>query len=78
MAFLGAILAIHLSAILGIALNDLLAALGLKLPLFVTCLFGGILLTNILPHLFPRLPQGDAGRQAGQPPQPATRSSPPR
>ena len=36
-------------------LNDALAAVGFKLPLFVTCLFGGILLTNTVPHLLPRL-----------------------
>ncbi len=35
--------------------NKGLADLGLKLPLFVTCLFAGILLTNFLPKSFPRL-----------------------
>jgi ESS family glutamate:Na+ symporter len=53
--FLDAILAIHISAIFGILLNDLLAGFGLKLPLFVTCLFAGILITNLIPRNFPRV-----------------------
>ena len=52
--FLDAILAIHVSAILGMFLNELLEEVGLKLPLFVTCLFAGILITNLLPKRFPR------------------------
>ncbi|MEY6433610.1 sodium/glutamate symporter [Thioalkalicoccus limnaeus] len=47
--FLGAILAIHLCIIVGFMLNGLIADLGLKLPLFVTCLFAGILITNLVP-----------------------------
>jgi ESS family glutamate:Na+ symporter len=47
--FLDAILAIHVSAILGMLLNEALGEAGLKLPLFVTCLFAGILLTNLMP-----------------------------
>ncbi|NEV62881.1 sodium/glutamate symporter [Thiorhodococcus minor] len=53
--FLDAVLAIHVSAILGLVLNDILADLGLQLPLFVTCLFAGIILTNLVPRSFPRL-----------------------
>jgi len=53
--FLDAILAIHVSIIVGFLINNGLAELGLKLPLFVTCLFAGILLTNFLPKSFPRL-----------------------
>jgi ESS family glutamate:Na+ symporter len=53
--FLDAILAIHIAAIFGILLNDLLAGFGLKLPLFVTCLFAGILITNLIPRNFPRV-----------------------
>lgn len=52
---LDAILAIHIAAIFGLLLNDWLEALGLKLPLFVTCLFAGILITNLIPRNFPRL-----------------------
>jgi glutamate:Na+ symporter, ESS family len=49
MDFLGAVLAIHVAIIFGAALNEIIAELGLKLPLFVTCLFAGILLTNLVP-----------------------------
>jgi ESS family glutamate:Na+ symporter len=52
--FLDAVLAIHISAILGLLLNEGLADLGLKLPLFVTCLFAGIILTNLVPKSLPR------------------------
>ena len=53
--FLDAILAIHVSGILGLLLNAGLEELGLKLPLFVTCLFAGILITNLVPKNFPRI-----------------------
>ncbi len=53
--FLDAVLAIHLAAVLGLVLNDVIADLGLKLPLFVTCLFAGIILTNLIPKSLPRL-----------------------
>jgi len=52
--FLDAILAIHISAIFGLLINEGLEDLGLKLPLFVTCLFAGILITNLVPKSFPR------------------------
>ena len=52
---LDAILAIHVSAILGFFINEGLEELGLKLPLFVTCLFAGILITNLIPKSFPRI-----------------------
>jgi len=53
--FLSAILAIHLCIILGFLLNGIVADLGLKLPLFVTCLFAGILITNLTPKNRPTL-----------------------
>lgn len=53
--FLDAILAIHLAIILGSFINTGLAQAGLKLPLFVTCLFAGILLSNLLPRNTPRI-----------------------
>jgi ESS family glutamate:Na+ symporter len=53
--FLGAVLAIHVCIVLGFLLNDLIADLGLKLPLFVTCLFAGILITNLVPKNLPTL-----------------------
>jgi len=52
--FLDAVLAIHLSVLLGLLLNEGLHGLGLELPLFVTCLFAGILLSNLIPENFPR------------------------
>jgi len=55
LGFLDAILAIHISAIAGLALNEALEGMGLKLPLFVTCLFAGILITNLIPKSFPRI-----------------------
>ncbi len=53
--FLDAILAIHVSILLGLVLNELVADMGLKLPMFVTCLFAGIILTNLVPKSFPRI-----------------------
>lgn len=53
--FLDAVLAIHVSAILGMLINSGLESLGLKLPLFVSCLFAGILITNTMPDSFPRI-----------------------
>jgi len=55
MDFLDAIFAIHVSAIFGLLINEGLENLGLKLPLFVTCLFAGILITNLIPKNFPRI-----------------------
>ena len=53
--FLSAILAIHVCVIVGFLLNGVVADLGLKLPLFVTCLFAGILITNLAPKNLPTL-----------------------
>ena len=53
--FLDAILAIHVCAILGMLLNEGLSDVGLKLPLFVTCLFAGILVTNLMPKKISRV-----------------------
>lgn len=53
--FLGAVLAIHICIIAGFVLNGLIAEAGLKLPLFVTCLFAGILITNLVPKNLPSL-----------------------
>ena len=52
--FLDALLAIHASIIVGALLNEVIEEAGLQLPLFVTCLFAGILLTNLMPKNFPR------------------------
>lgn len=55
MDLLDAILAIHVSILFGLLLNQGLLKLGFELPLFVPCLFAGILLTNLVPKNFPRL-----------------------
>jgi ESS family glutamate:Na+ symporter len=52
--FLDAILAIHVCILIGYGLNAGVAAMGLDLPLFVTCLFAGILMTNLVPRSLPR------------------------
>ena len=57
--FLDALLAIHICVLIGGGLNALFSAFGLDLPLFVTCLFAGILITNLIPASFPRI----SGRQ---------------
>ncbi|MGR5321070.1 sodium/glutamate symporter [Vibrio alfacsensis] len=53
--FLDAMLAIHVCIILGAILNEGVSSLGLELPLFVTCLFAGILMSNIVPTSYPRI-----------------------
>jgi len=53
--FLDAVLAIHICIIVGFLLNGIIEDLGLRLPLFVTCLFAGILITNLVPKQFPTL-----------------------
>jgi ESS family glutamate:Na+ symporter len=53
--FLDAVLAIHICIIVGLILNDVVAGIGLQLPLFVTCLFAGIMITNLVPKSFPRI-----------------------
>ncbi|APO67364.1 sodium/glutamate symporter protein [Rhizobium gallicum] len=52
-AFLRAILAIHIAAIIGITAHAGLESMGIKLPLFLPCLAAGILLTNLLPRVLP-------------------------
>ena len=56
--FLDAVLAIHVAVVLGAIFNELLEGAGLQLPLFVTCLFAGILLTNTIPKNFTRVTTG--------------------
>ncbi|MFD2166757.1 sodium/glutamate symporter [Thalassotalea euphylliae] len=47
--FLDAILAIHFTIFLGLFLDRAIEATGLQLPFFVSCLFAGIILTNVIP-----------------------------
>ncbi len=53
--FLDALLAIHICIIVGFGLNALIQGFGLQLPLFVPCLFAGILITNLMPASYPRI-----------------------
>ncbi len=53
--FMGVLLVMHIAIILGYILNEFIGSIGLKLPLFVSCLMVGILLSNTIPHLFKKL-----------------------
>ena len=52
---LNAVLVISVSIGIGLGLNELLETWGLKLPDFVTCLFAGILVTNLGPLVLRRV-----------------------
>ncbi len=60
---MGAILVIHIAMIFGYVLNIIIAELGLKLPLFVSCMMVAILMTNTVPMLFKNVawPTGSKG-----------------
>ena len=60
---MGAILVIHIAMIVGYALNLAIAELGLKLPLFVSCMMVAILMTNTIPMVFKQMawPTGSKG-----------------
>ena len=53
--FMSVILVLHICIIIGYVLNLILEQAGLKLPLFVSCLLTGIVLSNTVPHLLPKL-----------------------
>ena len=46
------LLILSLAVGIGLHLHDFLKVIGIKLPIFVPCLFGGIILTNTIPVLF--------------------------
>ncbi|AEF05668.1 sodium/glutamate symporter [Alteromonas naphthalenivorans] len=48
-------LTLHITIIIGWFLNHAVTDLGLKLPLFVTCLLTGIVLSNTIPSIFPNI-----------------------
>jgi ESS family glutamate:Na+ symporter len=48
-------LTVHIAIFIGYALHDLLMDTGLVLPPFVPCLLTGIVLSNTVPYVFPRL-----------------------
>ncbi|WP_261836779.1 sodium/glutamate symporter [Vibrio ishigakensis] len=53
--FLDAVLAIHVCIVFGVLLNEAISQTGLQLPLFVSCLFAGIVITNLIPDSYPRI-----------------------
>ncbi|TRY29221.1 sodium/glutamate symporter [Aliiglaciecola sp. M165] len=55
LSFMAVLLVIHVCIILGYIANSALTELGFKLPLFVTCLLTGIILSNTVPRIFPKL-----------------------
>jgi ESS family glutamate:Na+ symporter len=50
------LLAVNFAIILGFFADQVIAALGLKLPLFVSCLLMAIVMSNSIPFIFPKLP----------------------
>lgn len=54
-SLLATILVLNLVILVGFALEETVEATGLKLPLFVVCMFVAILATNLVPRLVPRL-----------------------
>lgn len=53
--FLDAVLALHVCIVVGVLLNEAISQTGLQLPLFVSCLFAGIVITNLIPDSYPRI-----------------------
>jgi ESS family glutamate:Na+ symporter len=56
LSFMHALLVVNVAVILGYLVHGPITATGIKLPLFVPCLIMGIILSNTLPLLFPKLP----------------------
>lgn len=56
LSIMQALLAVNVAVILGYLVHGPLTATGIKLPLFVPCLIMGIVLSNTVPLLFPKLP----------------------
>lgn len=50
------LLAVCIAIGIGLSLHELSIDLGFKLPVFVPCLFGGIILTNTVPYLWKSVP----------------------
>ena len=49
------ILVLNVVILIGYALDDVVAETGVKLPLFVVCLLVGIVVTNTIPRMLPRI-----------------------
>ena len=55
MNLMAVFLTLHVTIIIGWFVNHAATELGLKLPLFVTCLLTGIILSNTIPSAFPKI-----------------------
>jgi glutamate:Na+ symporter, ESS family len=51
-----ALLMVNIAVIIGYLVHKQITELGIKLPLFVPCLITGIVLSNTIPLIFPKLP----------------------
>ena len=49
------LLMVSLAIGLGLQMNNLIVHFGYTLPLFVSCMFGGVILVNIVPYIIPKL-----------------------
>ena len=49
------LLVLNIVILIGYALDEVVAESGVKLPLFVVCLLVGIIVTNTIPRIFPRI-----------------------
>ena len=54
-SIMAVILVLHIAIIIGYFANEALGKAGLRLPLFVPCLLVGIVLSNTVPYVFPRM-----------------------
>ncbi|MCF6210689.1 MAG: sodium/glutamate symporter [Gammaproteobacteria bacterium] len=54
--FMAVMLVVHMAIIFGYMLNEVVIEIGIRLPLFVTCLFVGILMSNTIPLMFKKIP----------------------
>lgn len=54
-SIMSVILTLHIAIIIGYFVNQTIAGLGLRLPLFVSCLMVAIVMSNTVPRLVPRL-----------------------
>ncbi|MCE7999919.1 MAG: sodium/glutamate symporter [Rhodobiaceae bacterium] len=52
---MGVVLVLHIAIILGYFVNEAISQMGLRLPLFVSCLLVAIVLSNTIPHVMPNL-----------------------
>ncbi len=55
MNLMSVFLTLHLTIIVGWFTNQAATNMGLKLPLFVTCLLSGIVLSNTIPYILPKI-----------------------